>query len=119
MRGRIVETHFLQKVAEMDEHQIDDTIRRQLIRYLEEDSHGVRELSQTLHQSEKEIYEHLVHVEKTLRSEGKRLVMEPSICLQCGFVFAKRTRTAPPGRCPQCKKTRIRRPRYRIKTEGQ
>lgn len=90
------------------------TIRKQLIELLQAGPCGVRELSQELHQSEKEIYDHLEHIERTLKSEGKRLVIEPSRCLACGFVFEHRKRPNPPGHCPQCKKTRIRRPRYAI-----
>ena len=91
------------------------TIRRQLIELLNAGTCGVRELSQELHQSEKEIYDHLIHIERSLKPGGKRLVIEPPICLSCGFVFADRTRPQPPGHCPQCKKTHIRRPRYAIR----
>ena len=94
------------------------TIRQQLIALLSAGTCGVRELSQELHQSEKEIYDHLEHIEHSLKPEGKRLVIEPSICLNCGFVFAQRKRPHPPSRCPQCKKTRIRRPRYAIRSKG-
>jgi len=91
------------------------TIRRQLIELLGAATWGVRELSQELHQSEKEIYDHLRHIERSLKPGGKRLVIEPSVCLACGFVFEERRRPQPPGHCPQCKKTRIRRPRYAIR----
>lgn len=91
------------------------TIRRQLIELLDAATWGVRELSQELHQSEKEIYDHLRHIERSLKPGGKRLVIEPSVCLACGFVFEERRRPQPPGHCPQCKKTRIRRPRYAIR----
>jgi predicted Zn-ribbon and HTH transcriptional regulator len=43
------------------------------------------------------------------------LVIEPPVCQSCGFIFTERTRPQPPGRCPQCKKTHIRRPRYAIR----
>lgn len=91
------------------------TIRKQLIELLSAGTWGVRELSQELHQSEKEIYDHLQHIERSLKASGKQLVIEPPVCLACGFVFADRTRPQPPGRCPQCKKTHIRRPRYAIR----
>ena len=94
---------------------IGPTIRQLLIDLLSAGSCGVRELSQHLHQSEKEIYDHLVHIERSLKPGGKRLVIEPPVCQSCGFVFAERTRPQPPGRCPQCKKTHIRRPRYAIR----
>lgn len=90
------------------------TIRQRLIQRLEEGECGVRELSQELHQSEKEIYRHLEHVGRTVGNEGGKLVIFPPACMQCGYVFAERTRPAPPGRCPRCKGSHIRRPRYRI-----
>ena len=88
------------------------TVRRQLFDLLTAGPHGVRELSQLLHQSEHEIYDHLRHLERSARTAGRRLVIEPAVCLACGFVFAHRTRPQPPGHCPQCRATRIRRPRY-------
>lgn len=90
------------------------TIRQQMIRLLTAEPLGVRELSQELHQSEKEIYAHLEHISRSLKAEGKRLIIEPPVCLSCGFIFERRTRPQPPGHCPECKKTHIRRPRYRI-----
>jgi predicted Zn-ribbon and HTH transcriptional regulator len=91
------------------------TIRKQLIEMLGAGPCGVRELSQDLHQSEKEIYDHLQHIERTLKAEGRRLTITPAVCLACGYVFEGRTRPQPPGRCPRCKKTHIRRPRYAIR----
>jgi predicted Zn-ribbon and HTH transcriptional regulator len=101
-------------ILAMDTAQQFETIRRQLMTALEAGPCGVRQLSQELHQSEKEIYQHLVHVERSLRTENRRLVVEPPVCLQCGFIFSGRTRPGPPGRCPRCRETRIRRPRYWI-----
>jgi transcriptional regulator len=91
-----------------------DTIRRQIISLLGEGPQGARELSQAVHQSEKEVYDHLAHIERSLKTEGHRLIIEPPVCLNCGFVFEHRRRPQPPGHCPRCRKTRISRPRYRI-----
>lgn len=90
------------------------TIRRQIIALLTEEPLGARELSQALHQSEKEIYAHLQHIDRSLKAEGRRLIMDPPVCLSCGFVFEHRQRPQPPSHCPRCRKTHIRRPRYRI-----
>lgn len=90
------------------------TIRQQIINLLTEQPQGARDLSQAVHQSEKEIYTHLAHIERSLKAEGRKLITEPPVCLGCGFVFEHRKRPQPPGHCPRCRKTRIRRPRYRI-----
>ncbi|MBM9535841.1 transcriptional regulator [Desulfobulbus alkaliphilus] len=91
------------------------TIRKQMIELLTNGRYGARDLSQELHQSENEIYSHLRHIERTLKASGQQLVIEPSLCLNCGFLFTNRKRLNPPSRCPRCKKTRIRRPRYTVR----
>lgn len=90
------------------------TIRQQIITLLTDETMGARELSQTLHQSEKEIYAHLQHIGRSLKAEGRLLKIDPAVCLHCGFVFRQRRKPQPPGHCPNCRKTRIRRPRYHI-----
>ena len=75
------------------------TLRRLLMQRLEAGACGVRELSQELHQSEKEIYQHLQYVGRTMRRQGGDLVVSPPLCQQCGYLFKDRTRTSPPGRC--------------------
>ena len=91
------------------------TIREQLLALLGQGPVGVRELSQLVHQSEKEIYDHLLHIRRSLRAEGGRLEIKPAECLACGFAFADRDRLHPPGRCPRCRSSRIRRPRYGLR----
>lgn len=56
--------------------------------------------------TEKEVYHHLPHVERSLRNEAS-IIMEPARCLDCGFVFKKRTRFTTPGRCPVCRSEAI------------
>ncbi|MCL1980823.1 MAG: transcriptional regulator [Proteobacteria bacterium] len=90
------------------------SIRRRIIELLKTGPQDARTLSQELHQSEKEIYAHLGHVSRSLKAQGRRLVTLPPVCLGCGFVFQERKRPNPPGHCPCCRKTRIRRPRYII-----
>ncbi|WP_028319176.1 transcriptional regulator [Desulfobulbus elongatus] len=90
------------------------SIRRRIIQLLNTGPLGARELSRELRQSEKEIHAHLAHVGRSLKAGGRRLVIEPPVCLNCGFIFRDRSRPQPPGQCPRCRKTRIRRPRYAI-----
>jgi predicted Zn-ribbon and HTH transcriptional regulator len=77
----------------------------------------IRELSQSLGESERELYEHLEHLARSLPHTKERLKIEPSRCLACGFEFEERTRLKKPGRCPNCKATRISPPRYLIEPE--
>ncbi len=90
------------------------TIRKQLIELMSEHPRGVRELSQAVHITEKEVYGHLQHIDRTLRSSGKRLIVTPAECLHCGFIFKDRKKYTPPGHCPKCRRTHIQRPSYGV-----
>ncbi|HEB50373.1 MAG TPA: transcriptional regulator [Desulfobulbus sp.] len=95
--------------------QDEKTIRRQMIELLGGDrGAGARELSRALHIPEREVYGHLEHIARSLKTRGLRLEVEPARCLDCGFVFRKRTKLAPPGHCPGCRGSHLQRPRYRI-----
>ena len=63
-----------------------------MVDILEEEILGVRELSQYLQITEKEVYNHLEQIERGLKASGKKLQVEPARCLSCGFVFEDRTR---------------------------
>ncbi len=90
------------------------TVRQEIITLLEGQEMGARELSQALGIREKEVYEHLPHIARSLGAQGKKLVMIPARCLTCGFVFEERRRFTRPGRCPKCKQGRLQPPAYRI-----
>lgn len=71
-------------------------------------------LSQVLALTEKEVLTHLPHVQKSIASQGGRLVIIPACCDGCGYEFKSRRRISPPGRCPECKHSRISGPWYAI-----
>jgi predicted Zn-ribbon and HTH transcriptional regulator len=72
-----------------------------------------RDISKAVSVREKEVIEHLPHVARSV-GPGRRLVMEPSSCLECGFVFKKRRRFKTPGKCPVCRSEEITETRYGI-----
>jgi len=73
-------------------------------------------LSQELGIREKEVYEHLPHIARSVASQGRALVVAWPRCLKCGFVFKERTRFTRPGRCPKCRATHIESPTYAIRS---
>jgi transcriptional regulator len=73
-----------------------------------------KDLSAAVGIREKDVAEHLQHLERSLKPEGLRLQVEPAECLACGFVFRERTRLTRPGACPRCRSTRIDPPAFRI-----
>ena len=91
------------------------TLREKMIKLLEERPLDARELSGILGLREKEIYPHLEHVRCSLKARGQRLVVTPYHCRLCGFVFKRREKLNPPGRCPQCKQGSIEPAGFRIK----
>jgi predicted Zn-ribbon and HTH transcriptional regulator len=93
-----------------------DTLRAQLREALrsEQGPQTIRELSQALAASERDLLSHLEHLARSLSQGNERLSIEPARCLGCGFEFEERTRFKKPGRCPACKSTRIALPRFAI-----
>jgi predicted Zn-ribbon and HTH transcriptional regulator len=97
MSGRADESEFFPDIREGVL-----TIRKRIAQLLKAGEFTARDISRILHISEKEVYEHLPHVEKSLGNEYN-LIAKPAACLDCGFVFKKRTRFTTPGKCPICK----------------
>ncbi len=90
------------------------TVRQELIDLLREEAMTARDLSQAAGVSEKDVYRHLVHIQKSMAGLKGRLLVTPSSCLTCGFTFTKRSRLTKPGKCPRCRDTRIASPVFRI-----
>jgi predicted Zn-ribbon and HTH transcriptional regulator len=73
------------------------------------------QLAQLLGVPERQVEDHLVHVVKTVgRDRGKRFILEPSACQDCGFLFGERRKLTRPSRCPRCRSEHITAPRYGI-----
>ena len=90
------------------------TTRQQMIVLLSENDMSARDLSQAIGIREKEVYEHLPHIARSLEAQKKKVIIRPSTCLTCGYVFKERKRFTRPSRCPRCKKSHIQEPLYRV-----
>lgn len=86
------------------------TPRQALLAALCEIPLSARELSPLAGLSEKEVYTHLEHLQRS----HPELQIEVASCLKCGFRFEKRERLSKPGRCPLCKSNRIDPPRFSL-----
>ncbi len=89
------------------------TIRQQILDALKGRLLTARELSGAVSIREPEVLAHLPHVAKSAVRPA-RFVVEPSVCLDCGFCFKKRTRLKTPGKCPVCKSEGITETRYGV-----
>ena len=92
------------------------TVRQSLLEALREGLASARDLSKRVGIPERDVAGHLEHLERSLRHGDERLVVEPPLCLACGFAFRRRERHrhTRPGRCPACHERRISLPRFRI-----
>ncbi len=95
-----------------------ETVRGAIRRVLAEAPATARDLSTRVGVREKDIAEHLEHLERSLRTEGLVLHIEPANCLACGFVFKERRRLTRPSACPQCRQTRIEPPVFEIRSSN-
>ena len=90
------------------------TIRQQIIELLLAEEMDVRDLSRAVGVKEKEVYDHLNHIARSMAAKKKQLCIRPSECLNCGYVFKDRTRFTRPGRCPRCRESRLINPSFKI-----
>jgi hypothetical protein len=90
------------------------TLRQEMVELLAGQEMTALALSRELRVREKEVYEHLPHIARSLAAQGRRLLVRPAQCLSCGYVFESRRRLTRPSRCPMCKSTHLQSPAYRI-----
>jgi predicted Zn-ribbon and HTH transcriptional regulator len=91
-----------------------DTIRKYIVALLEEHTLTSKEISAIVRISEKDVYDHLEHIRRTMNKGNKHLVVRPAQCEQCGFTFVKRGRLSKPGKCPVCRNGLILPPLFSV-----
>jgi len=91
-----------------------ETLRRRIVSILKEAPLSGKELSGNLRISEKDVYEHLEHIRKTMNKGPYRLAVVPARCEKCGFVFGKRGRLKKPGKCPMCRSESLQEPLFSV-----
>lgn len=92
-----------------------ETLRQSIIHVLENQTLSAKEISAHVGIPEKEVYDHLQHIQKTINNKFKTLDIVPAECNKCGFLFKKRERLKKPGRCPVCRGESITAPLFTIK----
>lgn len=90
------------------------TLRQQIMAVLQNGEWDVRSLSQRLGIPEKDVIAHLPHIQRSMAGRRGRLVIRAAFCWNCGFIFEGRARFTRPGRCPQCRQTRIEPPGFYV-----
>jgi predicted Zn-ribbon and HTH transcriptional regulator len=90
------------------------TTRQRIAELLRAEELTAHEISQRAAVQEREVADHLRHLEQTLSQTDERLHTVPPHCIKCGFAFDARQRHTRPSRCPRCKSERLSPPRFRI-----
>ncbi|OPY64923.1 MAG: hypothetical protein A4E63_03233 [Syntrophorhabdus sp. PtaU1.Bin050] len=93
-----------------------ETVRQYISAVLQEQALSAKDMSTYLRIPEKEVYEHLEHIRKTMNKGNYHLVVVPARCERCGFVFRKRGRLSRPGKCPMCHSSLILPPLFVIRS---
>lgn len=92
------------------------TLRQKIKALLSAGELNAIDISQQLSIKERDVYEHLKHISKSVTTRGEILRISPYQCLTCGYIFKDRQRFNRPGRCPGCKGCHIRMATYRIES---
>ena len=92
-----------------------ETVRQMIQIFLEGEPAGIREISQGVGASEKDVVGHMEHLARSLPRRGSAFVVVPAECEECGFVFRKRGRFRKPGRCPLCRSETIAEPLFSVR----
>lgn len=90
-------------------------MRQEITSVIQGQSLSAKEISALIRISEKDVYDHLEHIQKAAKKHGYKLIVTPAECRKCGFVFKKRERLKKPGKCPVCHNELIKEPVFSIR----
>jgi len=88
--------------------------RKQLIDLLSHEFRSASSLARELGMTRGDVEDDLWHALRSARAAGHDIEIVPARCKSCGFVFGE-DRLLKPGRCPQCKGSRLFEPMIRIR----
>jgi predicted Zn-ribbon and HTH transcriptional regulator len=89
------------------------SLRRHLIDLLSYEPRSVSSLARELGMRRGDVEEDLRHALRSAQAAGHHIEVIPARCKACDFVFGA-GKLARPGRCPNCKATRLYEPMIRI-----
>lgn len=95
-----------------------ETVRQEIISALEGGPLTAKEISALVKVPEREVYDHLIHIQRQLGRTPRELVVIPAACRKCGFQFKKRDRLTKPGRCPVCRGESLDAPSFAVRRHG-
>ena len=90
------------------------SVRKEIMSAIEGEPLSAMNVSGIVGIPEKEVYDHLEHIQKTIHKGGRILIVVPAECRKCGFRFRKRGKLKKPGKCPICRGEAIEEPLFAI-----
>jgi len=91
--------------------------RKQLMEILSDEPRSVSRLARELGLSRGDMEDDLRHMIRSALAAGHRVVVVPARCRTCGFIFGEEKLTKP-GKCPECRGSRILEPQIGIEAKG-
>ena len=82
------------------------TLRRHLHELLTREPRSISSLARELGLKRGDVEEDLRHMLRSAAARGDDIEISPARCKACGFEFGPE-RLAKPGRCPECKESRV------------
>jgi transcriptional regulator len=73
-------------------------------------------LARKLGLTRRDIEDDIRHVVRSARAAGRGVIIEPARCKSCGFTFGE-DKLSKPGKCPQCRGSRLFEPVIQIERE--
>jgi len=117
--GRFIRKNVKKKIKEpFVPVERQETIRQKIMSLLDGRTLSARDISIDVGVSEKEVYEHLEHIQRTINKRERNFIVTPAVCKKCGFVFRKRDRLHKPGKCPVCRNEVIQEPLFSVRKTG-
>jgi len=87
--------------------------RKDLLALLQAAPRSVSSVARQLRLPKGDVEEDLRHLIRSTRASGQRVIVEPACCRTCGFTFDEE-KLSKPGKCPQCRGSRILEAQIRI-----
>jgi len=87
--------------------------RKELLSILGDRPRSASSIARELGLKRGDVEDDLAHAIRSARAAGHRIVVLPAKCRTCGFEFGD-DRLSKPGKCPECRGTRIYEPQISI-----
>ena len=87
--------------------------RKHLLDVLSREPRTASSLARELGVDRRDMENDLQHLIRSAKAAGHRVIVEPARCKSCGFVFTEE-KLSKPGKCPECRGSRIFEPLIRI-----